>query len=198
LVVGVLSIGQEFRHKTATSTFLASPRRWRVVIAKVVALVVIAVGNGVLHLVGGVIGGGIFLALNDLPLFPEPTQLLRTFALALLVLAVWSLIGIGFGVLIPNQIAALFVAVAVVWIVEPLLGFGLTFLDGGDAFARFFPSQATTATLDVFTGLDGELAQAMGATGGQLVWWAAALVLLAYAAVMTAVGVLLPRRRDIA
>jgi ABC-2 type transport system permease protein len=85
-----------------------------------------------------------------------------------------------------------------VWIVEPLLGFGLTFLDGGDVFAKFFPSQATTATLDVFTGLEGDLAQAMGAGGEQLVWWAAALVLLAYAAVMTAVGVLLTRRRDIA
>lgn len=198
LVIGVLCIGQEFRHKTAAATFLAEPRRPRVVLAKVAALVVIAVVNGVLHLLGGVLGGGILLALNDLPVFPDPPQLLRTLALALLVLAVWSLIGIGFGVLIPNQIAALFIAVAVVWIVEPLLGFGLTFLDGGDAFARFFPSQATTATLDVFTGLDGELAQAMGATGDQLVWWVAALVLLAYAAVMTAVGVLLTRRRDIA
>lgn len=197
LVVGVLSIGQEFRHKTATSTFLASPRRWRVVIAKVVALVVIAVGNGVLHLVGGVIGGGIFLALNDLPLFPEPTQLLRTLALALLVLAVWSLIGIGFGVLIPNQIAALFVAVAVVWIVEPLLGFGLTFLDGGDAIARFFPSQATVATLDLYTGLDESIAQAMGGAADPLTWWMGALVLLAYAAVMTAIGLWLTQRRDI-
>jgi ABC-2 type transport system permease protein len=197
LVVGVLSIGQEFRHKTATSTFLAAPRRYRVVLAKVAALVVIAVVNGILHLAGGILGGGIFLWLNDLPLFPDPPQLLRTLALALLVLAVWSLIGLGVGVLITNQIAALFIAVAVVWIVEPLAGFGLTFLDGGDAFARFFPSQATSAALDVFTGMDSQLAEAMGSAGDQLVWWAGALVLLAYAAIMTTVGVWLTQRRDI-
>ena len=197
LGIGVLSSGQEFRHKTATSTFLAAPRRARVVLAKVSALVVIAVLNGVVHVAGGVVGGGILLLLNDLPLFPDPPQLLRTLALALLVLAVWSLIGIGFGVLITNQIAALFIAVAVVWIVEPLLGFGLTFLDGGDAYARFFPSQATTATLDVFTGLEGSMAEAMGAAGDQLVWWAATLVLLAYAAAMTTIGVWLTERRDI-
>lgn len=197
LVIGVLSIGQEFRHKTASGTFLAAPRRGRVVTAKVISLIVIGALNGVVHLIGAMVGGGVLLTLNDVPLFPGPAGLLRTLALALLVLGLWALIGLGIGVLIPNQIAAILVAVAVAWIVEPLLGFGLSLVDGGEAVARFFPSQATTATLDTFGGMDPAAAEQMGASSDQLVWWVGALVLLAYALVMTAIGTWLTRRRDI-
>lgn len=198
LIIGVLSIGQEFRHKTISGTFLATPRRGRVVAAKVVALVVVGALNGVVHLLGCLLGGGVLLALSDLPVFPEPAELGRTLLLVLLVLALWALIGFGVGVLIPNQVAALSIAVAAAWIVEPLLGFGLTFLDGAEWLAKFFPSQATTATLDLFTGVDPEFARTLGGAEDPLVWWAAALVLLGYAAVMTVVGWLLTRSRDIA
>lgn len=198
LVIGVLSIGQEFRHKTISGTFLATPRRGRVVAAKVAALVVIASANAVAHILGCLVGGGVLLAVNDLPLFPEPVELGRTLLLILLVLALWSLIGLGIGVLIPNQVAALIIAVAAAWIVEPLLGFGLTLVDGGDALARFFPSQATSATLDLFTGIEPGLASALGAPDDPLRWWVAAAVLFAYAAVMTVIGWVLTRSRDIA
>lgn len=198
LVIGVVAIGTEFRHKTATSTFLAAPRRTRVILAKAAALVLIAVGSGLFHVIGSLIGGGVLLGLNDLAVLPDAAQLGRTLLLALLVLALWALMGLGIGVLITNQVAALFVAVAVAWIVEPLLGWGLTFLDGGDAFARFFPSQATTATLNVFTGADEQVTRSMGGSGEQLPWWGAALTLIAYAGVMTVIGVWLTRRRDIA
>ncbi|MDQ3382628.1 MAG: ABC transporter permease [Actinomycetota bacterium] len=198
LVIGVVAIGTEFRHKTATSTFLAAPRRSRVILAKAAALVLIAVGSGLFHVIGSLIGGGVLLGLNDLAVLPDAAQLGRTLLLALLVLALWALMGLGIGVLITNQVAALFVAVAVAWIVEPLLGWGLTFLDSGDAFARFFPSQATTATLDVFTGADEQVTRSMGGSGEQLPWWGAALTLVAYAGVMTVIGVWLTRRRDIA
>lgn len=197
LVIGVLSIGQEFRHKTATGTFLAAPRRSRVIAAKVISLIVIGAVNGVVHLAGAMIGGGALLAANGIPLFPGPGGLVRTLALALLVLGLWALMGLGIGVLIPNQIAALLVAIAFAWIVEPLVGFGLSLVDGGSEVARFFPSQATSAALDTFGGMDASAAEQMGASGDQLAWWAGALVLLAYAAVMTAIGTWLTRRRDI-
>lgn len=198
LVLGVLSMGQEFRHKTATSTFLAGPRRTQVILAKVAALVVVATLNGLAHLVGALVGGGVMLGFNDLPVLPEPASLLPTFGLLLLVLALWGLLGLGLGVLVPNQIAALFLAVALAWIVEPLLGWGLGFLDGGAQVAQFFPSQATLATLSVFEGADAGVAQAMGSSPDQLAWWAGALTLLAYAAVAAGVGAWLTRRRDIA
>lgn len=198
LVIGVLSMGQEFRHKTISNTFLAGPRRHQVIFAKVAALVVILLVNAVAHIAGGVVGGGILLGTAGHPLFPEPAALGETFALVVLILVVWGLIGLGLGVLIPNQVAALFLGIAVTLIVEPLVAFALTFFDGWDVVAQFFPSQAATATLSLFSGVDPALAEAMGAGGDQLPWWGGALTLLGYAAVMTLIGLVLTRRRDIA
>lgn len=197
LVIGVLSMGQEFRHKTVSGTFLSGPRRHQVVLSKVIALIAIVAVNAVAHLAGALLGGGILLGTAGEALFPEPARLLQTAALVVLILIVWGLIGLGLGVLLTNQVAALFIGIAFTLIVEPLVAFGLTFVDGGDAFARFFPSQAATATLDLFSGVDPAIAQMMGSSGDQLPWWGGALTLLAYALIMTVIGVWLTRRRDI-
>ncbi|WP_109473844.1 ABC transporter permease subunit [Ornithinimicrobium cavernae] len=197
LVIGVLSMGQEFRHKTVSGTFLAGPRRHQVVFAKVIGLLVIIVVNAVAHIAGAVLGGGILLTTAGMSVIPDTAGLLQTFALMLLILVVWGLIGLGLGVLLTNQVAALFLGIAFTLIVEPLIAFGLTFVDGGEAFAKFFPSQAATATLSLFSGVDDAVAEMMGAAGEQLTWWTGALTLLVYAAIMTLIGLWLTRRRDI-
>lgn len=197
LVVGVMAIGQELRHRTSTATFLAEPRRGRVVAAKAAALVVAGLGGGALLVAGALLGGGTVLALADLPVLPEAGLLLRTLLLQVVALALWSLIGLGAGVLIPHQVAALFVVVAAAWIVEPLLAWGLSFLEWGGGLAQYFPSQATLAAMNVYSGLDPQIAQAMGASSEQLSWWAGLLVLCGYAAVTTLVGIVLTRRRDV-
>ena len=103
----------------------------------------------------------------------------------------WALIGLGIGILIPNQIAALFIAIGVAWIVEPLLSVLLATQEWGKGIVRFFPSSATNAVL-------GSAAQS---GGGEAIpafpWWGAALVLVAYAAIMAAVGTFLTLRRDV-
>ncbi|NLG21158.1 MAG: ABC transporter permease subunit [Actinomycetales bacterium] len=198
LVIGVLSMGQEFRHKTISNTFLAGPRRHQVIFAKVASLVVVLVVNAVAHILGALVGGGILLATAGRSLLPDVGGLGQTFALMALILVVWGLIGLGLGVLISNQVAALFVGIAFALIVEPLVGFALTFFEGWDVLAKFFPSQATTATLSLYSGVDPGLAEAMGGGGDQLTWWGGALTLLAYAAVMTLIGLVLTRRKDIA
>ena len=54
LVVGVMSIGSEYRHKTITSTFLSTPKRVRVMVAKVSSLLGIGAFYGVVFLLGSV------------------------------------------------------------------------------------------------------------------------------------------------
>ncbi|CAN5481494.1 multidrug ABC transporter permease [soil metagenome] len=198
LVIGVLCIGQEYRHHTVTGTFLATPKRGKVIGAKVVGLCIIAAVSGLVHVIGALIGGGLILGSAGLPVYPDALELTKTLLLMLLVLALWTLIGLGVGVLIPNQVAALCLAIAVAWIVEPLAGFGLTFVDWGESLSRYFPSQVTAATLDVFTGTDESLRSALGGPSDPLTWFAAALVLLVYAAVMAGIGLVLTRSRDIA
>ncbi|MFK5633252.1 MULTISPECIES: ABC transporter permease [unclassified Ornithinimicrobium] len=197
LVLGILTVTGEYRHQTLTSTFLAEPRRGRVIVAKLVALVVVVLVNGLAHVAGSFVGGASVLAAGDVAVFPEPADLTWTLLRMLLVLVLWGLMGLGLGVLIPNQVAALFVGVSVAFLVEPLLGFGVASFDRVAEAARYFPSQATLSALSVYEGMDAGTAQDLGGAPDPLSWWGGSLVLLAYAGVMTAIGWVITRRRDV-
>lgn len=191
LVIGILTIGSEYRHKTITSALLATPSRVRLIGAKIVALLIFGVAYGLLFLVSSVGAGGAILATKGQAVFPEPATLGRTLALSLLVLGLWALIGLGLGVLIPNQVAALLIGVGLAFIVEPILGAVLSTQDWGETLAMYFPSTATAAILD----------QTQDGSGGPnlqlLTWWQGSLVLTAYAAIFALIGIILTRRRDI-
>ncbi|WP_435203130.1 ABC transporter permease [Janibacter sp. GS2] len=188
LTVGVMQIGSEYRHKTITSTFLAVPKRTTVMGAKVISLLAIGAFYGVISLLGSVGVGAIILASRGAEVFPG-AGVARTLALSLLVLGLWALIGLGAGILIPNQVAALLIAVGVAWIVEPLAGFALSFWDwGAEHVVQFLPSAATQSMV---SGISN------GSGANQLEWWGGALTLAAYAAVLAGLGSWLTVRKDI-
>lgn len=198
LVLGILSMSGEYRHKTITATLLSSPRRGKLIAGKLVALIIVVALNALAFVAGSILGGGAMLASGGISLFPDVGGLLITFARMVLVLVLWGLMGFGLGVLIPNQVVALFVGVLFTLLIEPLLGFGLTFVEALQDASRYFPSQASMSALDLFAGIDPETAQALGSTGDALTWWVACLVLLGYAVVMSALGWILTTRRDVA
>ncbi|KQZ89026.1 ABC transporter permease [Phycicoccus sp. Root563] len=190
LTIGVLQIGAEYRHKTITSTFLSVPRRGRVMGAKVIALLGIGAIYGIISLVGSVIAGAIILNAKGFEPFPT-SGVFRTLALSLLVLGLWALIGLGAGILIPNQVAALLIAIGVAWIVEPLARFGLSFWEfGREHVVEYLPGAATNAMVN-------GVQQTGENAAPTLEWWAAALVLAAYAAVLAGLGSLRTIRSDI-
>lgn len=193
LVVGIMVIGSEFRHKTATATFLGTPRRGRVVAAKALALALISCFYGLLTVAAGFGVGAAVLSAKGFSPVPDAGYVGRSLALSLLVLVVWALIGLGAGVLIRNQVAAILVALGFAWLVEPLLGFGLMFApwDWAKSVAKYLPSQATQAVLG------GAQQMPDGGAVSVLSWQAGSLVLLAYAAVATLLGLLLTLRRDV-
>ena len=51
IILGITIITTEFRHGTVTPTFLAEPRRERVILSKAIAAVVVAIGFALLALV---------------------------------------------------------------------------------------------------------------------------------------------------
>jgi len=188
LVVGVMSIGSEYRHKTVTSTFLSTPKRVRVMVAKVTSLLGIGVFYGLVFLVGSVGVGGAAIAMKGFSPFPEVGPIARALALSLLVLGLWSLLGLGAGILIPNQVAAILIAVGAAFIVEPLAGFLLSLVSWGEKIVPYMPSQATAAMVGQIN---------TSSTVKPLSWWAGALVLVAYAAVLAGIGSFLTVRRDV-
>lgn len=188
LVIGVVQIGAEYRHRTISSTFLTQPRRPRVMLGKVLALVLIGAGYGVLSLVGSVLVGAVTLQARGAEPFPSG-EVFRTLALSLLVLGLWALIGLGAGILIPNQVAALLIAVGVAWIVEPLVGVAISAWDFGQQhIAPYLPSSATQAVVNG--------AQA-SADDARLSWWGGAIALAVWAAAIAGAGVLRVVRQDI-
>lgn len=187
LVIGITTMGAEYRHKTITSSLLAVPRRGRLIAAKVTALLAFGVMYGVIFLLGSVGVGATVLSIRGLEAFPDPGKIVRSLALMLLVLGLWALIGLGLGVLIPNQVAAILVGVAMAFIIEPILAAVLASQSWGETVAQYFPSRATGAVLDSVTPSGQE----------QLAWWAGALVLAAYAMVFVAIGTWLTKRRDV-
>jgi ABC-type transport system involved in multi-copper enzyme maturation permease subunit len=190
LAVGVLTIGSEYRHQTITATFLAIPRRGRVMAAKVAALLVIGAFYGVLSLAGAVGAGSLVLTSKGVSPYAD-TSIWRTLALCLLVLGLWAMIGLGTGILIPNQVAALLISVAVAWIVEPVLSLVLALTEWGKSISPYLPSRATSAMVEATSGgFDGQPVE-------QLSWWAGALVLTAYAVVMAGLGTWRTLRSDI-
>jgi hypothetical protein len=188
LAVGVMSIGSEYRHMTITSTFLATPKRVRVMVAKVVSLLGIGVFYGLVFLLGSVGVGAATIATKGFSPVPEVGPITRTLALSLLVLGLWALIGLGAGILIPNQVAALLIAVGAAWIVLPLAGVLLGLVSWGEAIVPYLPSEATSAMVGAIN---------TSPTVVLLSWWAGALVLVAYAAVLAGIGSLLTIRRDV-
>ena len=197
LVLGILSMSGEFRHKTVTSTLLATPRRGSLIAGKLMALVLVVGLNSLAFIAGSLLGGGLALLSSDVGLFPDPGGLVLTLLRLLLVLVLWGLIGFGLGVLITNQVVALFVGIGVALLIEPLLSVGISFVEALADASRYFPSQATTAALDLFAGVDAEAAAVFGG-GDLLTWWVGALVLLGYALVMTVIGWIVTTRRDVA
>ena len=188
LTVGVMSIGSEYRHMTITSTFLATPKRVHVMVAKVTSLLGIGVFYGLVFLAGSVGVGATTIAIKGYSPIPELGTISRALALSLLVLGLWALIGLGAGILIPNQVAAILIAVGAAWIVLPLASFLLGLVSWGKTIVPFLPSEATSAMVgQINANANVEL----------LSWWAGALALVAYAAVLAGIGSLLTVRRDV-
>ena len=182
LILGILSVAGERRWGTEVSTYLITPRRERVIAAKLVVsaafgallgagcfLVTVAVAKPLLA------GDGVTLSLLS-------STTLGVFGGVVLVSALYGAVGVGVGALVPNQPLA--VSVALFWslvlenAILALWGGGGRWLPGGAAAAL------TRATLPY-----GDHLLAPGVGLG---------VLVAYGVAFAAAGALYTNRRAVA
>nr|WP_254185789.1 ABC transporter permease subunit [Nocardioides panacis] len=125
MILGITGMTGEYRYQTITPTFLATPRRARVVLGKMAAHLVVGVGYGVVCVLFALLVGGVVIAIRGYPLGYGADRLWSSVLLAVLAVGLWTMLGIGIGTLIRNQVAAVLVAVFVTFLVEPLATFVL-------------------------------------------------------------------------
>lgn len=184
-VLGITGMTGEYRYQTITSTFLVSPRRSRVVVAKIAAHAAMGVLYGLAGLVVVLLAGGITMTVRGYGLGWGAERLWATMGLAVVAVAIWSVLGIGVGTLIRNQVAAIVAGVLVTFLVEPLVTYLLAAADL-DSLVKWLPSNASSALMAPGT-----------TTLTYLDWWVGGLVLVGYGIVLATLGVLVSVRRDV-
>ena len=192
VLIGALATTGEFRHQTLTPTFLATPRRGVVLGAKTVTLLLVGAAFGLIALAASVgIGGGVMSAFGvDALLLDSETWLLA--ARTVLAMGLWAAIGVGLGVLVPNQVASIVIVLAFTQFVEPLLRLAASFLEVTAKIGNFLPGAASDALVgaSIFTLMNP-------AGAAPLDWWQGGLVLLGYALVATVIGYAVSWKKDV-
>lgn len=192
LVIGSLAMTTEFRHRTITQSLLVEPRRGVLLGAKLLATVPVGLLYGVVATVAVVATSAPFLALAGDGAYLTDPAVLQVLLLSVVVTALWAVIGVAFGSVLTNQVAAIVVILAFTQLVEPIARLALGAFSGFDQAAKFLPGAAAD-------GLVGAsyLSSYAGGTADLLPRWAALLVMLGYAAVLALVGLFTTLRRDI-
>jgi len=180
LVLGILIAGGEYRHATISQTFLAEPRRERVLAAKV--LVGLATGLTLAALAAALALAIAFpwTAARDVPFSFSNGGVVRMVLGALAASSLWGGLGVAVGAALTNQVGALVATTAYIFIVESLLQALVP------EVGRFLPGGAVNA----LTGGAG--------AGDDLPVWTGALLSLGYLAVATAVAAVVTLKRDVA
>ena len=177
-LAGIMAVTSEYRYGTIRPTFLFTPRRTRVLGAKVSAGLL---AGALFGLVGGALGFGIGYACLagrgiDFALDGRQAALLLFSTVA--GAALWGGIGVGVGAIVRSQVGAIIGLLAWGFVAENLI-FG--FLPG---LGRFGPVHAQDALVEFTTK------HLLGpAPGG--------LVLVAWAAALSVLGTALAVRRDV-
>lgn len=192
LVIGSLAMTTEYRHQTITQSLLVEPRRGVFLGAKLLATIPVGLLYGVVGTAAVVAASAPLLAGWGDGAFLDRGDVLAVLLLSVVVTALWAVIGVAFGSVLTNQVAAIVVILAFTQFVEPIARVALGAFDTLDGIAKFLPGAAADGVIG---------ASFLSAYGGEsadlLPRWAALLVLLGYGAVLALVGRYTTLRRDV-
>lgn len=191
MLVGILAVTNEFYHQTATTTFLTTPRRTAVIAGKLATAVLIGFAFWLVTTVIDVVASAIFLEAAGYGSQLGEWAVTRAILLNLLAYVIWTIFGVGFGTLITNQIGAV-VTACVAYVIGTFAAQAVFAL-----LAAALDNQTINKLQVVVPSIASQLMISGDDLPGNPPQWVGAVVLLAYAAVTGAIGVLITRRRDI-
>jgi len=184
-VLGVLAVTTEYRYQTITPTVLATPSRWSIVGAKAITYLISGIAYGVVCLAVEFAVAVPWLNARNISA-PLGDQV-GAIAVVLGVVALMSLVGLGAGALMKNQIVAVSVGLVVLLVLEnlvlviPKVRRIWSYLPGGAITSMTTSRNSDRRTHDVHL----------------LPVWGGTLTLIIWALVMAAIGAAITMRRDI-
>ena len=177
LVLGATAVASEHRHRTIASTYLVTPHRSRVIVAKVLSYTVAGILFGVIVEGAALATASTWLVLEGsaVPFGAPVTEILVA---APIVTGLAAGMGVGISAAIPNQLGAVLVAIGWAMIVEQLIS-GLL-----PAVAPWLPFAGVSTAI---SGQNPELGTVAGVTLG-----------VGYLALVAGAGIQVVRTRDVA
>jgi ABC-2 type transport system permease protein len=185
IIVGIILVTTEFRHFTSRPTFLIEPRRGRVVVSKLLVAAMVGLAYGLACAAITVAIMVPWLGAKRISIDWANNDLLLVLGRIVIVIAIYTVVGIGIGVLVRNQIAAVIGALAYLLVLESLISIipvvkqVYKFLPGAAASALIGAGGGRRASLDLLDPLQG------------------GLLLLAWGLVFTVSGYIITVRQDI-
>ena len=179
LILGIVSSAGEYGHGTIAHTLLVAPVRRRVAAAKLTAT---ALAGAVLALAAGAFAWGytaLLLSARSVPIQLGSGETLRVLPATVLAAAITGAIGVGFGLLLRRQTAAIVIAFVWLLVAEPLLAIA--------GIQEYAPGHAIASVVEA------------GTQGQDLLGFGAGLALaLGYAAAFAVAGTVAVTRTDVA
>jgi len=181
-VLGAIGLTAEFRHKTATATFLATPHRGRIVVAKLVSYAILGIGYALACLAVVTAIAIPWLGSRDIDLTLTSNGLPGTMAAVIADIAIFAMVGVGLGALLRNQVATVVGLLIYRFVAEPIL----TGIPALSDWTVYLPGSASAA-----------LTQVSLTTQDYLDPWQGGLLLAGYGLSLAIAGTWVSIRRDI-
>jgi ABC-type transport system involved in multi-copper enzyme maturation permease subunit len=193
-LLGIVLITSEYYQQTATTTFLLTPHRSRVVAGKLGTAVLMAGLAWVVSTVISVVAGAIFLHSEGYGTQLGHWGVLRAILLNLAAYGIWAVFGVGFGALVRSQLGAT-VAATVLYLVGATAASSVfdllyTYVIKKDWILTaqvIVPAVASTVMISPSKTFDQSPSQ-----------WVGAAILIGYGIIAGLVGTWILRRRDVA
>lgn len=183
LLLGALATAGEFRHGTIAATLHVSPRRRSVLSAKAAAVAITAAATAFAVEVIALSLGTAYVRAYDLPSTAHVGDVLLTATAVAAVAVLYGLAGVGLGLAVRDQTAAIAIALGWLGLVEGVIPIVLR----KPWLFRYLPSGAMNSMLG-----------AADPPGDLLPAWAGTLMLLAVAAALLTAGATTFTKKDIA
>jgi ABC-2 type transport system permease protein len=176
MVLGIIISAGEYRTQTAIDSFLTTPRRGRLLAAKLAVGAILGVALGALSAAVGLPVAYLWFEAEGVAFPAGNEEVWLTLGGVVLYASLFAILGVAFGSLVRNQVVAIVSALTFILLLEQLL------TQSGASMAEWFPGNAGAAVVRT--------------PGDFLDPGAGGALLLAYALVIALAGVVVVARRD--